>query len=56
MLPPLIFFQNNPIKKTVARETNFLTTALLNLQKKHSQTVKGSTMFPEWWTIQDSNL
>ena len=36
-------------KKTVARETNFLCDRLIKFIKKHSQTVKGSTMFPEWW-------
>lgn len=49
-------FHETTKKKAVARETNFLYDSLIKFTKKHSQTVKGSTMFPEWWTIQDSNL
>ena len=50
-----IFHETTKKRLSQEKQTSF-TTALLNLQKKHSQTAKGSTMFPEWWTIQDSNL
>lgn len=43
-------------KKGCRKKNKLSYDSLIKFTKKHSQTVKGSTMFPEWWTIQDSNL